>query len=54
MIYLKNNAETQEVFIPKQNVVTNLKPSYKDGYRDGLQDGKKQENCLLVLFCISN
>lgn len=55
MIYLKNNAETQEVFIPKQNVVTNLKPSYKDGYRDGLQDGKKQQkDQLLNLYITEN
>ncbi|MEE0267702.1 MAG: hypothetical protein UD103_06970 [Bacteroidales bacterium] len=55
MIYLKNNAETQEVFIPKQNVVTNLKPSYKDGYRDGLQDGKQQQkDQLLNLYITEN
>ena len=47
MIYLKNNTETQTIYIPRQTVLGGgyiaTTKTYEDGYRDGLEDGKKQE-----------
>ena len=47
MIYLKNNTETQAIYIPRQTVLgSGYIPStkaYEKGYRDGLEDGKEQQ-----------
>lgn len=59
MIYLKNNTETQTIYIPRQTVlgggyITTTK-TYEDGYRDGLEDGKEQQkDKLLNLYVTSN
>ena len=47
MIYLKNNTETQAIYIPRQTVlgggyIPNTK-AYEKGYKDGLEDGKEQQ-----------
>ena len=47
MIYLKNNTETQAIYIPRQTVlgggyIPNTK-AYEKGYNDGLEDGKEQQ-----------
>ena len=59
MIYIKNNTETQTVFIPrnelqKEAYVTSIK-TYEDGYREGLEDGKEyQKDQLLNLYVTEN
>ena len=59
MIYLKNNTETQSIYIPRQTVlgggyITTTK-TYEDGYNDGLEDGKKQQkDKLLNLYVTEN
>ena len=44
MIYLKNNTETQAIYIPRQTVLGGgyipSTKAYEKGYRDGLEDGK--------------
>ena len=47
MIYLKNNTETQAIYIPRQTVlgggyIPNTK-AYEKGYNDGLEVGKEQQ-----------
>ena len=59
MIYIKNNTETQTIFIPrnelqKEAFVTSTK-TYEDGYREGLEDGKEyQKDQLLNLYVTEN
>lgn len=59
MIYLKNNTETQSIYIPRQTVlgggyITTTK-TYEDGYNDGLEDGKEQQkDKLLNLYVTAN
>ena len=59
MIYLKNNTETQSIYIPRQTVlgggyITTTK-TYEDGYNDGLEDGKEQQkDKLLNLYVTEN
>lgn len=59
MIYLKNNTETQTIYIPRQTVlgggyITSAK-TYEDGYNDGLKDGKEQQkDKLLNLYVTEN
>ena len=59
MIYLKNNTETQAIYIPRQTVlgggyITTTK-TYEDGYNDGLEDGKEQQkDKLLNLYVTAN
>ena len=47
MIYLKNNTETQAIYIPRQTVLGGgyipSTKAYEKGYRDGLEDGKEQQ-----------
>lgn len=47
MIYLKNNTETQTIYIPRQTVLGGgyiaTTKTYEDGYNDGLEDGKEQQ-----------
>lgn len=59
MIYLKNNTETQAIYIPRQTVLGGgyiaTTKTYEDGYRDGLKDGKKQQkDKLLNLYVTEN
>ena len=59
MIYLKNNTETQTIYIPRQTVLSGgyiaTTKTYEDGYRDGLEDGKKQQkDKLLNLYVTEN
>ena len=59
MIYIKNNTETQTIFIPrnelqKEAYITSTK-TYEDGYREGLEDGKEQQkDQLLNLYVTEN
>ena len=47
MIYLKNNTETQAIYIPRQTVLGGgyipSTKAYEKGYRDGLEVGKEQQ-----------
>ena len=47
MIYLKNNTETQAIYIPRQTVLGGgyiaTTEKYEEGYNDGFEDGKKQQ-----------
>ena len=47
MIYLKNNTETQAIYIPRQTVLGGgyipSTKAYEKGYNDGLEDGKEQQ-----------
>ena len=47
MIYLKNNTETQSVYIPRQTVLGGgyipSTKAYDKGYNDGLEVGKEQQ-----------
>ena len=47
MIYLKNNTETQAIYIPRQTVLGGgyipSTKAYEKGYNDGLKDGKEQQ-----------
>ena len=47
MIYLKNNTETQAIYIPRQTVLGGgyipSTKAYDKGYNDGLEDGKEQQ-----------
>ena len=47
MIYLKNNTETQAIYIPRQTVLGGgyipSTKAYDKGYRDGLEVGKEQQ-----------
>ena len=47
MIYLKNNTETQAIYIPRQTVLGSgyiaTTEKYEEGYNDGFEDGKKQQ-----------
>ena len=59
MIYLKNNTETQSIYIPRQTVLGGgyiaTTKTYEDGYRDGLEDGKEQQkDKLLNLYVTAN
>lgn len=59
MIYLKNNTETQSIYIPRQTVLGGgyiaTTKTYEDGYNDGLEDGKKQQkDKLLNLYVTEN
>ena len=59
MIYLKNNTETQTIYIPRQTVLGGgyiaTTKTYEDGYRDGLEDGKEQQkDKLLNLYVTEN
>lgn len=59
MIYLKNNTETQAIYIPRQTVLGGgyiaTTKTYEDGYRDGLEDGKEQQKGkLLNLYVTEN
>lgn len=59
MIYLKNNTETQSIYIPRQTVLGGgyiaTTKTYEDGYRDGLKDGKEQQkDKLLNLYVTEN
>ena len=59
MIYLKNNTETQTIYIPRQTVLGGgyiaTTKTYEDGYNDGLKDGKEQQkDKLLNLYVTEN
>lgn len=59
MIYLKNNTETQAIYIPRKTVLGGgyiaTTKTYEDGYRDGLEDGKEQQkDKLLNLYVTEN
>ena len=59
MIYLKNNTETQAIYIPRQTVLGGgyiaTTKTYEDGYNDGLEDGKEQQkDKLLNLYVTAN
>ena len=59
MIYLKNNTETQSIYIPRQTVLGGgyiaTTKTYEDGYRDGFEDGKEQQkDKLLNLYVTEN
>ena len=59
MIYLKNNTETQSIYIPRQTVLGGgyiaTTKTYEDGYRDGLEEGKEQQkDKLLNLYVTEN
>ena len=59
MIYLKNNTETQSIYIPRQTVLGGgyiaTTKTYEDGYNDGLEDGKEQQkDKLLNLYVTAN
>ena len=59
MIYLKNNTETQSIYIPRQTVLGGgyiaTTKTYEDGYNDGLEDGKEQQkDKLLNLYVTEN
>ena len=59
MIYLKNNTETQAIYIPRQTVLGGgyiaTTKTYEDGYRDGFEDGKEQQkDKLLNLYVTEN
>ena len=59
MIYLKNNTETQSIYIPRQTVLGSgyiaTTKTYEDGYNDGLEDGKEQQkDKLLNLYVNAN
>ena len=47
MIYLKNNTETQAIYIPRQTVLGGgyipSTKAYEKGYNKGLEDGKEQQ-----------
>ena len=47
MIYLKNNTETQAIYIPRQTVLGGgyipSTKAYDKGYNDGFEDGKEQQ-----------
>ena len=47
MIYLKNNTETQTIYIPRQTVLGGgyipSTKAYEKGYNDGFEDGKEQQ-----------
>ena len=47
MIYLKNNTETQAIYIPRQTVLGGgyipSTKAYEKGYNDGFEDGKEQQ-----------
>lgn len=47
MIYLKNNTETQAIYIPRQTVLSGgyiaTTEKYEEGYNDGFKDGKEQQ-----------
>ena len=47
MIYLKNNTETQAIYIPRQTVLGSgyiaTTEKYEEGYNDGFEDGKEQQ-----------
>ena len=47
MIYLKNNTETQAIYIPRQTALGGgyipSTKAYDKGYNDGLEDGKEQQ-----------
>ena len=47
MIYLKNNTETQAIYIPRQTVLGSgyiaTTEKYEEGYNDGFKDGKEQQ-----------
>ena len=47
MIYLKNNTETQAIYIPRQTVLGGgyipSTKAYEKGYNDGLEVGKEQQ-----------
>lgn len=47
MIYLKNNTDTQAIYIPRQTVLGGgyipSTKAYDKGYNDGLEDGKEQQ-----------
>lgn len=51
MIYLKNNTETQAIYIPRQTVLGGgyipSTKAYDKGYNDGLEDGKEQQKSKL-------
>ena len=51
MIYLKNNTETQAIYIPRQTVLGGgyiaTTEKYEEGYNDGLKDGKEQQKSKL-------
>lgn len=58
MIYIKNNRETQTVYIPRTELnaesyvaVTN---SYEDGYRDGKVEGQKIQKAKLTGLVVSD
>ena len=47
MIYLKNNTETQAIYIPRQTVLSGgyieTTAKHEEGYNDGFKDGKEQQ-----------
>ena len=51
MIYLKNNTETQSIYIPRQTVLGGgyipSTKAYDKGYNDGFKDGKEQQKSKL-------
>ena len=51
MIYLKNNTETQSIYIPRQTVLGSgyiaTTEKYEEGYNDGFKDGKEQQKSKL-------
>ena len=61
MIYLNNNTEVQEIFIPKQEITApaNPKPTYENGFEDGKKVGfnegrEYQKDQLLNLYVTEN
>lgn len=51
MIYLKNNTETQAIYIPRQTVLGSgyiaTTEKYEEAYNNGLEDGKEQQKSKL-------
>lgn len=61
MIYLNNNTEVQEIFIPKQEITApaNPKPTYENGFEEGKKVGynegrEYQKDQLLNLYVTEN
>lgn len=61
MIYLNNNTEVQDIFIPKQEITApaNPKPTYENGFEDGREVGfnegrEYQKKQLLNLYVTEN
>lgn len=61
MIYLNNNTEVQEIFIPKQEITapSNPKPTYENGFEEGKKVGfnegrEYQKDQLLNLYVTEN